>query len=306
MSSVKQFKDGQIEPFANLMAQTMKSQSQGDTVQLRKIESLPNVNFASEQILGTAIELPKSYIPTEKPCNVCIKLETSSGSLGLLHPEGDSPEAKSVKNLKSWKMTKPDESGIKKVVQFAHEKLDPVHVSNRVFSDLPFHFLVAGELELILQDHIKPVERAARLHFLCMLCYHKQYLDISELRDQYDATLKNIERGTAGWAEFKDLERQLHTNLTFRATVKARQPDIPKATPGGTEVKKFSTKEGSGSEPAKVIYCSDYNKKACPFEDHHKGVFNKKQVTKWHICSKCFNLKGNPKRSHPASECKQA
>ena len=145
---------------------------------------MPNINLASEQILGTAIEMPKNYIPMEKLCNMCIKPEVSTGSVGLLHSEGDSPEAKSAKSLKSGKKTKPDESGIKKVVQFAHEKLDPVHISNRVFLDLPFHLLVAGELELILQDHIKPVKRTARLHFLHMLCYHKQYLDISELRDQ--------------------------------------------------------------------------------------------------------------------------
>ena len=76
---------------------------------------------------------------------------------------------------------------------------------------------------------------------------------------------------------------------------------------GGGEAKKDGKKEvGKEGVPAKLIYCSDYNKKTCPFEDHHMGVFNKKQVTKWHLCSKCLALEGNPKRSHAASECKQS
>ena len=66
-----------------------------------------------------------------------------------------------TRGLKSGKTVKPDESDIKKVVQFAHEKLDSVYVKSRVFSELSFHFLVAGELELILQDSILPEERLA-------------------------------------------------------------------------------------------------------------------------------------------------
>ena len=129
----------------------------------------------------------------------------------------------SNKKLKSGCTTRPDESGIKCVVQFAHEKLDLVHVRNRVFSDLSFHFLVAGELELILQEGIDPVEMVAHLRFLRMLCYHHEYLDIEDLRDQYDATMKNIERGLNMWADFRELEMQMHTNLTFRATVNASE-----------------------------------------------------------------------------------
>ena len=128
---------------------------------------------------------------------------------------GASPEVGKHRKLKSGITTKPDESGIRRVVQYAHEKLDAIHVKNRVFSELSFHFLVAGELELILQDRIKQEEMLARLHFLRMLCYHKEYLNIDDIRDQYDANLKNIERGTHSWADYKELETQLHTNLTF-------------------------------------------------------------------------------------------
>ena len=202
-------------------------------------------------------------------------------------------------------MTKPDESGIKCVVQFVHKKLDPVHIKNRVFSELPFHFLVTGELELVLQDRIKPEEARARLHFLKTLCYDREYLNIEDLRDQYDATLKNIERGSHQWGDYKELESIMQSNLTFRL-VNARGVDGGRLA--NPEVKKDNAKSSQITDipEGKVVYCSDFNKKTCPFEDHHQGIFNKKSVTKWHIFSKCLAQEGHPERSHPASECKSA
>ena len=147
-------------------------------------------------------------------------------------------------------------------------------------------------------------ERLARLWFLKMLCYHREYLGTEDLKDQYDATLKNIERGTHAWGDYRDLEQQLHTGLTFRATVNTRQMESNVGQ--GVNPKKDVVKEQNKDPQGKIIYCSDYNKKSCPFEDHHQGIFNKKQVTKWHICSKCLALENNPKRSHPVMECKSA
>ena len=54
-----------------------------------------------------------------------------------------------------------------------------------------------------------------------MLSYHKEYLGVDDLKDQYDATFKNIERGLFGWSDLKELEAQMHRDLTFRATVNA-------------------------------------------------------------------------------------
>ena len=51
------------------------------------------------------------------------------------------------KKLQSGKTTKPDEAGIKKQVKFAHEKLNPKHVKDRIFDNLSFHHLVAGSEE---------------------------------------------------------------------------------------------------------------------------------------------------------------
>ena len=73
-----------------------------------------------------------------------------------------------------------------------------------------------------------------------MLCYHKGYLEIDDLRDQYDATLKNIGRGTHAWSDLKELEQIMHTNLTFRATVKARGDSNQGGTSGGPKEAKNS------------------------------------------------------------------
>ena len=319
LDSVKQLKEGHVGPFSMIMSRALAQQSV-DSGGVRKVESLPNVHFAEGQVIGSILECLFDAIPTERQCTSCIKSEQGkNGSEGgipikLTAPDGGDVElgpkgedtANVHGNLKSGMTWKPDEAGIKKVVQYAHEKLDPVHIKSRVFSDLSFHFLVAGELELILQSELQSEERAARLHFLRTLCYHKEYLRVQDLKDQYDATLKNIERGLHNWSEYLFLDGQLHLNLTFRATVNARQAEA-----SGSKVvaePKENKKELVGKEPTagKVVYCGDFNKKTCPFEDHHQGVFNKKHVTKWHICSKCLLMEGNPKQSHPASECKFA
>ena len=79
-------------------------------------------------------------------------------------------------------------------------------------------------MELVLHEKIKQEEWNARLYFLKMLCYHKEYLGVGDLRDQYHASLKNIKYGTLSWSDFKELGQQVHPNHTFRVMVKA---DIP-------------------------------------------------------------------------------
>ena len=199
-----------------------------------KAGSLPNVCLDGAPVISSAIEVPSVHIPTQRGCVMQVKPKGGSimsdreaseklGNLGQVDSEGmeDVADGEAHK-LKSGNTTRPYEAGIKKVVQFTHEKLDPVHVKKSVFADLSFHFSVAGEIELLLQEKMKVEERIAHLHFLCMLCYHKEYLEVGDLCDQYDAMLKNIERGTHTWGDYKELEHLIHTNLTFRTTVIAR------------------------------------------------------------------------------------
>ena len=58
------------------------------------------------------------------------------------------------RKLVSGKCTRPNELDIKQVVKYVHEKLDSRHVQDKVFDSLPFHLLVASELELASLRHV--------------------------------------------------------------------------------------------------------------------------------------------------------
>ena len=296
--SVKQLKEGQSAPFSTLMARAMSGR-ECDEDQLspnKRSDSLPNIALNLDNVRGMAKEQNRGLVELGE---VQVKTE------GPLHDKTEpnvsrivSPVKSSAKKLKSGITTRPDEAGIKCVVQFAHEKLDPMHVKRRVFPELSFHFLVAGELELLLQDSMDPLERVARLSFLRTLCYHREYLGVDDIRDQYDANLKNIERGSFRWSEFKTLNQQLHNNLTFIANVNARRSDPPESREA-REIKKEVPRD---IPTGKIFYCADYNRGGCPFDSHHQGVYNKKSVTKWHVCKRCLSQEGHPRRTHPESD----
>ena len=303
LETIKHLKDGHSGPFSLLMAKTLSDQV--DPVGVRKADSLPNM-FAS-------IPIRESKVSEFKECSTSDDLvvdrnrsgskkkkgRDSSPEEGQLTESDSSPDrrkGKSSKHLKSGILTKPDEAGIQKVVQFAHEKLDPMHVKVRVFNSLSFHFLVAGELEIINQDRLSKEERTARVRLLKTLCYHREYLDIAELRDQYDATFKTIERGEFDWVDVDELDRQLHTKLTFRATINARGKETGRQ--GGTR----EVKSEPGSDSNRIIYCQDFNMGKCPFTEHHEGIFSKKKVTKWHVCKQCLIQDNYTKRFHPETD----
>ena len=56
------------------MASVMTKQGT-DEGSVRKAESLPNVHLAEEKILGSVTELPRDFIPVDKSCRACVKLE---------------------------------------------------------------------------------------------------------------------------------------------------------------------------------------------------------------------------------------
>ena len=61
----------------------------------------------------------------------------------------------------------------------------------------------------------------------------------------------------------------MHTNLTFRATVIARE-----GSQTGEARKEVKKEQASKDMPSgKVIYCWEFNKNACTFDDHHQGGF---------------------------------
>ena len=198
------------------------------------------------------------------------------------------------KKIVSGKCTKPDETDIKIVVKYAHEKLDPKHVTHRKFETLNFCQLVAGELELIARPNISEGERMARVHIAKTICYHKQYLSDFELREGYDQLLKRVKTGAKAWS--KKLGEQLHNFYDYRAMALMRekiQNNKTKITTAqgkesGDKVEKKSIqvkeKEGEEFKIVKPVFCMEYNQGTCKYDDTHEGYFGGKKTWKWHIC----------------------
>lgn len=113
--------------------------------------------------------------------------------------KGSSRKSKSKnkkgKKIVSGKLENVDEADIIKPVKYPHSRLDTDFVKKKMFEKLSFHLLVAGELEIIDSEKGVGCEKRARIGILTYLAYHFTYLGMSELSEQYDALMKQVERG---------------------------------------------------------------------------------------------------------------
>lgn len=99
---------------------------------------------------------------------------------------------KKGKKIVSGRLEKVDEMDIVRPVKYPHAKLNSDFVRNKKFDTLPFHHLVAGELEIISSSRCTEMEKEARIGILKYLAYHFAYLDTADLREQYDAIMKQV------------------------------------------------------------------------------------------------------------------
>ena len=243
--------------------------------------------------------------------------ENEEGGKGEADREvNDETEVRKAKKLISGKCTKPDESDIKQVVRFPHEKLDVKHVQDRVFDKLSFNLLVAGELEIAL---IAPEpERSARIGVAKTICYHKHYLRDEDLRNGYDSVLKKVEQGILGWD--CDLGEELHELYDYRANVlmreKVKESNYNKDSSGGFRVSTGDRVDKldidrnkevvfEDLDRNKPVFCMEYNRNCCSQDGSHEGSFSGRKCIKWHICRRCRRfgeLKNHPEQS---DECPQ-
>ena len=215
----------------------------------------------------------------------------------------DSEPSVKKSNLKSGKCAKVDNTDIKKVVRYPHSKLNREFVSVVEFDQLPLNLFAAGETELILCTKGE-AKRDARLRILLMCLYHSQFLDVKEIREQYDVIMKGIERGEWFWVD--NLTDKLDRALDRRARVldrqvaRSRSVEVRQIPRGGVSKKndkvKPEAKEGFREE---VIYCMDFNKGRCPESGSHVGRFaGRDNVFKLHICQRCW-MEKSLKVGHP-------
>ena len=190
------------------------------------------------------------------------------------------------KNIKSGKCANPDKVGLLKSVHYPHEKLNIQFVKERSFEKLSFHFLVAGEIELLLDQNNRMTlaEHNARLAIVKQLCYHREYLEIDDLRDAYDSVMKEIEQGQSDWGTH--LADKIHQFCEFRSNLIMREK-LQKQANGRVSTGNNNNEKTKDTE---LVYCGDFNKQSgCNFTDHHEGRFNSKPMLKWHICRRCYN-----------------
>ena len=121
--------------------------------------------------------------------------------------EGGTPKKKKKGKILSGIFAKASNTHIVKSVLHAHAMVDPEEVSagDMTLSELPFHLLVAGELETVLSN-ILPEEQWSRLHVLKKLAYKCQYLKQDAILDSYAAFLRKVERGCSSGAPIKQLK----------------------------------------------------------------------------------------------------
>ena len=344
-SSLMQLQHGNLGPFASLMS-TRQNSSMANLPELGstarknlKFESRPTVlNHANQHNVGIDNNLLNSVnaenqtfkvtsMPGQSTVNAPVmeapvNAKTSQKGVNAKE-EGDSdnsegdPDKGKTKKKKSGILSKPDESDIIKTVRFPHELLDDRHVKgcDKIFSKLTFPQLCAGELEVVarLNSEADSHEIKARLEILTTLCYHSAYLDISELKAQYDATMKRVERGAAQWTS--NLADRLHHDLAFRAGVLVREnkkkskssSDSSKAQSQVSEQKVGGGIGGVKSNSklpteVKMHYCQDYNKGSCIHPDNHEGKIGNRDVTLFHFCKRCLLSSSQLKRAHPETD----
>lgn len=213
---------------------------------------------------------------------------------------------KKGKKIVSGRLEKVDETDIIKPVKYAHSRLDTDFVESREFDKLPFHHLVAGELELIQRRKASYKEKEARIGILKYLAYHYAFLDTEELRRQYDSLLKRVERGELEWDS--GLPRKLNKSLTFRREMCNKERDLTALKNRSDRMEKSKAlvdkkeKSSASTKSAdEVFYCADFNRGKCTFTTSHLGKFAGREVMKLHICKKCLAEDGH-KKAHAETE----
>ena len=268
------------------------------------------VNKECTEFNGGVNALPIVDVPKCAPLNSTNEPQVLLGKHSKIKLDqdediSDDEKSKKTKKKKSGILTKPDESDIVQTVKYAHELLDDRHVKgpDKVFNKLNFPLFCAGEIELIRRPGIGLDEKEARLGILATICYHFCYVDISELKAQYDATLKRVERGVAGWSG--DLADRLHQDLAFRAAILARERNTQapqQKQDKSTKMDQTKKQESKLPTEGKIHYCADFNRGSCSFSDNHEGKLNGKDVLLWHLCKRCLFSEGKLKRFHPETD----
>ena len=169
-----------------------------------------------------------------------------------------------------------------------HSFLSPTNARRDIkYDELTLEEFVAGYGQILQSPDIVENERSARLKHLVSLMYFAQQYDWQAVLSFHGAVLLEIERGLLQWGDslFHLESRTLYGH--------------PKTT-------KSSTSGGSStsSNSSAVLYCRDFQRQQCSFQQAHYGYLRGERKWLRHICSDCW-LQSRKQEQHRAgsSEC---
>ena len=151
--------------------------------------------------------------------------------------------------------------------------------------DLTLEEFVAGYGQILQSPDLTEMERSARLKHLVSLIYFAQQYKWQAVLSFHGAVLLEIERGLLKWGDslFHLESRTLYGH-----------PKTPKS----------STSGGSSTSSTTVLYCQDFQRQQCSFNQARYGYLRGERKWLQHICSDCW-VQSRKQEHHRAgsSEC---
>lgn len=229
----------------------------------------------------------------------------------------DSTSIRINKHVKSVKHKKSKKSGInakssdkvKNSQRYPHSQLRYEYVNQNVtFQELNLSLFVAGELEIISDEHTGSIERKGRSNLLKRMMYLSSTYNFTVLKSYYAAVLREIELGEKSWS---DDFHYLEIAIFSKANPPTKYSMTPSTNLGQHNVntvkgRKFSARSYSENVAVgedSVWFCSFYQRNKCQHKTSHTVVVKGKMKWAQHICASCWQ-KEQKKLEHP--ECSTA
>ena len=146
------------------------------------------------------------------------------------------------------------------------------------------------KLEAILRCSNK-YETATRLRVLLANVYHSQFLEIDEIKDQYDIVMKQIEREELFW--HSNVAEKVDRALDRRLRLREQKVGVSSKVSTDKTKSKAPKQSVSKQTNEEFIYCNKFNRGTCTEHNTHTGRFaGRENVTLNHACKKCLREKG--------------
>ena len=160
------------------------------------------------------------------------------------------------------------------------------------YRSLDVRLLSAGEINICSMSDVSDKERKARLNLLGDVLFNSAFYQWHAILRFHAAVLGEIECGNMQWGDdYHRLEQQMLMPYPLSKSKNEKQGERSGRGKG-------SSYSGKNSGDDRVVFCADYQKKTCSYNDTHQGWFFGNKVTLHHICSSCLKV-ANQKVRHP-------